>query len=99
MTTTYFPLAGAPAQHRAGKRAWLDRTFSAAALAVRTRISGRSRPDWHTLNDHLLRDIGRTGVDATIARDQQLTISTFGIGQRPFPTPQVRQPGTCGLPS
>lgn len=84
MTITYLPFSGANASRRVGKRAWLDRAFSGVTLAVRTMISDRSQPDWHTLNDHLLRDIGRSGIEAKIIRDQQLTISTFGLGPQPF---------------
>src|SRR5690242_15868794 len=72
MTITYLPNADANAPHRVGRRAWLDRMFSAVMLAVRKMMSERSQPEWHTLNEHLLRDIGRSGIDATIARDQHL---------------------------
>jgi hypothetical protein len=84
MTITDIPFVGASASRRVGRRAWLDRMFSGIAAALRRMTSDRSQPDWRTLNDHLLRDIGRSEVEATIVRDHQLKLSRFGLGPQPF---------------
>jgi hypothetical protein len=84
MTITYLPFEGAKASQRVDNRAWLDRTFSGVTFAVRKMTSERSQRDWHTLNEHLLHDIGRSIIDAKIVRDQKIKISSFGLGPQPF---------------
>ena len=72
MTATY----QAPVQARASQSAlwsvFRDRMLSLiSAVSVRSQATTQSDMEWHKLNDHLLRDIGKSRGEAEVARDRE----------------------------